>query len=412
MTKHTELFAAALQIAEPLYVQRIAFDQEQGELHIHIDFRRGAKFPCPKCEQAGLPVHDTEEKQWRHLNFFQYRAYIHFRTPRVRCSEHGVHQITVPWAGKGSGFTLLFEALVMELAAYMAVKEIATIVEEHDTRIWRIIQRYVQAGRAEADYSAIASVGVDETSSKKRHTYVTVFTDMQESRVVHVEPGKDAQTVHAFKQMLVERAIDPHQISHICADMSPAFRRGVAEAFPDAEITFDKFHVMKLMNEALDAVRKAEQKNQALLKHSRYLWLYNPKRLNKKQTDSLESLKKLNLKTARAYRIKLSLQEVYQETNKAAAEQLLKQWYSWAVRCRLEPVKEFAKTVKINWKGILNYFDSLLTNGILESINSLVQAARRRARGYRNVNNFITMIFLLSGKLNLGVDLRGLTHTI
>ncbi len=183
--------------------------------------------------------------------------------------------------------------------------------------------------------------------------------------------GKMPRGVHAFKQMLVDRGIDPHQITHICADMSPAFRRGVTEAFPDAEITFDKFHVIKLMNEALDALRRAEQKEQVLLKHSRYLWLYNPKRLNEKQTHSPESLKKLNLKTARAYRIKRSLQEVYQETNKAAAEQLLKKWYSWAIRSRLEPVREFAKAVKTNWKGIVNYFDSLLTNGILKKYEQL-----------------------------------------
>lgn len=412
MIKHEQLFSEALQIREPLYVQRVVFDQKQGELHIHIDFHKGAKFSCPECEKPGVCVHDTEDKQWRHLNFFQYKAYIHFRHPRVRCDDHGVHRIKVPWAQRGSGFTLLFEALVMELAGCMPVKDIAKNVGEHDTRIWRIINRYVDAGRAEADYSSLESVGIDETSSKKRHTYVTVFTDMQESRVVHVEVGKDAQTVQSFKQMLQDRDIDPLQITQVCADMSPAFRRGVADAFPHAEVTFDKFHVIKLINEALDEVRREEQKDQVLLKRSRYLWLYNPKKLSTKQAVALQQLTKLNLKTVRAYRIKLALQEVYRAVDKQTAETLLRKWYAWAIRSRLKPVKDVAQTIKTSWNGILNYFDSWLTNGVLESINGVVQAARRRARGYRNVKNFITMIFLLSGKLNLGVCQHGITHTI
>ena len=412
MIKHEQLFSEALQIREPFYIQRVVFDQQQGELHIHIDFHKGAKFSCPECEKPGLCVHDTEDKQWRHLNFFQYKAYLHFRHPRVRCDDHGVHRIKVPWAQRGSGFTLLFEALVMELAGCMPVKEIAKNVGEHDTRIWRIINRYVDAGRAEADYSSLESVGIDETSSKKRHTYVTMFTDMQESRVVHVEVGKDAQTVQSFKQMLQDRDIDPLQITQVCADMSPAFRRGVADAFPHADVTFDKFHVIKLINEALDEVRRAEQKEQVLLKRSRYLWLYNPKNLSTKQAAALHSLTKLNLKTVRAYRIKLALQEVYQAADKQTAEALLQKWYAWAIRSRLKPVKDVAQTIKTSWNGILNYFDSWLTNGVLESINGVVQAARRRARGYRNVKNFITMIFLLSGKLNLGGCHRGITHTI
>lgn len=412
MIKHEQLFSEALQIREPLYVQQVVFDQQQGELHIHIDFHKGAKFSCPECEKPGVCVHDTEDKQWRHLNFFQYKAYIHFRHPRVRCDDHGVHRIKVPWAQRGSGFTLLFEALVMELAGCMPVKDIAKNVGEHDTRIWRIINRYVDAGRAEADYSSLESVGIDETSSKKRHTYVTVFTDMQESRVVHVEVGKDAQTVQSFKQMLQDRDIDPLQITQVCADMSPAFRRGVADAFPHAEVTFDKFHVIKLINEALDEVRREEQKDQVLLKRSRYLWLYNPKKLSTKQAVALQQLTKLNLKTVRAYRIKLALQEVYRAVDKQTAETLLRKWYAWAIRSRLKPVKDVAQTIKTSWNGILNYFDSWLTNGVLESINGVVQAARRRARGYRNVKNFITMIFLLSGKLNLGVCQRGITHTI
>ena len=171
-----------------------------------------------------------------------------------------------------------------------------------------------------------------------------------------------------------------------------------------------------MMNEAVDNVRREESRTEANLKNSRFLWLHNPQNLSSKQTEKLESLSKLNLKTERAYRIKLALQDVYaRATDKMTGSVLLNDWYKWASHSRLKPITEFAKSIKKNWTGVINYFESRLTNGILESINSIVQSARNRARGYRNVSTFITMIFLLGGKLKLENQrgqLKAVTHTI
>lgn len=400
MFNHEQLFASALMINEPLFVKNVDFDPAKGELHIHIDFRKGSKFKCPICGDKGLNVHDTIDKTWRHLNFFQYKAFLHFRTPRINCPKDGIHMTHVPWASPESGFTMLFEALVLQLAQCMPMGRIAKLMGEHDTRLWRILKRHIDAARQKADYSEIQSVGIDETSSKRRHTYVSLFVDMDKAQVVHVAEGKDSETLKSFKDMLVQRKIKPMQIQKICADMSPAFRKGIQKQFPWADLTFDKFHVIKLMNEALDKVRRLEQKDQPVLKNSRYLWLYNPNNLNENQSGKLSGLSSMHLKTARAYRIKLALQDLYSNApDKMTAMLLLKDWHSWASRSRLTPITEFARTVKNNWAGILNYFDSKLTNGILEGMNSIVQSARNRARGYRNINNFIAMIFLLGGKL-------------
>jgi len=404
MFDHEKLFGIALQMNEPLYVKQVEFNAEEGELHIYIDFRKGSRFKCPVCDRENLEVHDTHEKTWRHLNFFQYKAYLHFRTPRTICPEHNIRLINVPWSA-GSGFTLLFEALIMQLSTCMPVSAIAKLVDENDTLLWRVIERYIEEAKQKADYSKIKSVGVDETASKRGHNYVTIFVDMDKAQVVHVTEGKDASTIESFKEMLNEKEINPKQISNYSADMSPAFRKGIEENFPWANLTYDKFHVIKLMNEALDAVRRGESKEQeALLKKTRYIWLYNPENLNESQSAKLAELKNMNLKTTRAYRIKLSLQDIYNNANdRDKAEIMLKFWYSWAIRSRLDPVRKFAKTVKEHWDGILNYFDSKLTNGILEGINSLVQTAKNRARGYRNTKNFISMIFLIAGKLNLNL---------
>jgi transposase len=400
MFNHEILFAAALMLQEPLYVKKIDFDKDEGELHIYIDFRKGSHFTCSICGVAGLPVHDTIEKTWRHLNFFQYKAYIHYRNPRSDCPDHGVHLVEAPWGNQGTGFTLLFEALVMQLAMSMPVAKIGELVDEHDTRIWRIIHRHVNLAHLVADYSDMKCVGVDETSSKRGHKYVTLFVDMDEVKVTYVTEGKDSETLTKFKEELPYHNCNPSQIETISADMSPAFKKGVEKNFPWADMTFDKFHVIKLMNEALDKVRRIEQKVIPALKSTRYLWLYNVNNLNAEKTKKLETLKTLNIKTAKAYQLKLTLQNIYATAkDRIDAMNLMTKWYKWAVRCRLEPVKDFAKTIKNNWSGVINYFDSRITNAALEGINSIIQAARSRAKGYRNVQNFITMIYLLAGKL-------------
>jgi len=397
---HENLFTAALMLKEPLYVARIEFEQVKGELHIYVDFRKGAKFTCPICLAKDCSIHDTIDKTWRHLNFFQYKAFIHYRNPRYTCPTHGTHLADAPWGAQGTGFTLLFEAMILQMAKYMAVAQIADMVDEHDSRLWRIIKRHVSEAHAVADYSNMVSVGLDETSSKKGHNYVTLFVDMDESKVTYVTEGKGADTLARFKEELPAHNCNPCQIEQISVDMSPAFRKGCDESFPWASVTYDKFHIIKLMNEAVDQVRRDEQKTNPSLKSTRYLWLKNSQSLGKKDSAKLESLTTSNSKTAKAYQLKLTLQDVYaSSSNKVDAMLNLTKWYNWAVRCRLDPVKDFAKTVKKHWSGILNHFDSGLTNAVLEGINSIVQSAKARARGYRNIDNLITMIYLLAGKL-------------
>jgi len=401
MLNNEMLFGVALGIENPLYIEKVMFDKEAGELHIHINFVKGSKFKCSVCGRDGLPVYDTEEKIWRHLNFFQYKCFLHFRTPRSNCPEHGVHLINVPWANKSSGFTMLFEALVMCLAKEMPISAIADMVDEHDTRIWRIIRSYVTKAYTEQSFEEVRSIGVDETSSKKGHNYISIFADMINGKVIYATEGKDSNTIANFADELLRHDAKPEQISEVSMDMSPAFISGVNNDLPKASVTFDKFHVIKKLNEALDEVRREEQKTNPLLRRSRYVWLKNPGNLRKSESEKLESLSHANLKTGKVYRMKLIFQDIYNtQKNQVAAEVAIKQWLSWASRSRIEPVKEFARLVKSHYKGILHYFESGLTNGVIEGINSRIQEAKRRAKGYRNIKNFITMVYLEAGQLN------------
>lgn len=397
----TQLFQQALGLNSPWCVTRSQFDAEQERLEVHIDFIPGARFPCPDCGGPGCPVHDTEEKRWRHLNFFQHEAYLTARTPRVRCGRCGVRRVVVPWARAGSGFTLLFEALVMLLVKDMPVAALARMVAEHDTTLWRIVHHYVDRARAAADFSDVRRVGLDEKASKRGHHYVTLFVDLEHSRLLYATGTREATTLDAFRRDLERHGGSAAQIKEFCLDMWPAYQKGIADAFPGASMTFDKFHVMKLLNDAVDKVRRAEQRERPELKGSRYVWTKNPENLNPHQFALWESLdvKRLNLKTARAYHLRLAFQEFW-SMSEEAAEPFLTRWYFWATHSRLDPMIEMAKMLRRHWAGVLRWFQSGVSNGVLEGINSLLQAAKAKARGYRSIRNLITMAYLLAGKLN------------
>jgi transposase len=296
----------------------------------------------------------------------------------------------------------LFEAFTIALAKKMPISEIGKLVGEHDTLIWRIVKHHVSRAHAKQNYAAVSRIGCDETSSRKGHNYVTIFADMDSGKVMFAVKGKDSGTIKAFADELPKHGAAPEQIKEVAIDMSPAFIKGVNEQLPEASITFDKFHVIQALNKALDEVRRMEHKKNPLLTGSRYIWLKNPANLTAKQKEQLETLRYENLKTAKVYQMKLTFQDIYRIIQEPlAAEAALKKWLSWAVRSRLDPVKSFAQMVKTHFSGIIRYFTSRLTSGAMEGINSRIQEIKRRARGFRNIDNFITMIYLEAADLKL-----------
>jgi transposase len=342
------------------------------------------------------------EKRWRHLNFFQHKTELIARVPRVKCPKCGVRQVQVPWARPDSGFTALFEAFCMTLAKDMPITKIADLVEEYDTRIWRIVRHHVSEGRGKEDYSEVKELGVDETSARKGHNYISIFVDMAKAKVIFATPGKGAGTFKDFKADFISHKGKPENVRELSMDMSAAFISGAKEQFPNAAVTFDKFHCVALLNDAVEEVRREETKLRPELKGTRWVWLRNVDTMSDEQQATLDELStpKLNLKTAKAYQIKLLFQDIY-TLPPALAEPALEKWHRWASRCKLPPMEKAARTVKERWDGILRWFGSGLTNGTVECINGLIQTVKRRARGFRNMENFIAMIYLQCGKLKL-----------
>jgi transposase len=396
------LFGMALGIVPPWEVTEVSFSKESNRLDITIDFQRGATFVCPVCG-APAPAYDTTEKTWQHLNFFQYEAYLHARVPRVNCPNEGcgVKQVQVPWARAGSGFTLLFEALVMTMARDMPVNVMARLLSVTDTRLWRVINAYVEMARARENFSDVKRIGIDETSVKKGHDYVSFFFDLDKKKLLFGTEGKGNETVMDFVADLKRHGGDPEQITDAAIDMSKAFIKGVKEQLPNAVTTFDRFHLIKLMNETMGKIRADEARQfPEILKKSRYLFLKNPENLTPEEEQRLDTIvTSQSLKSTEAYTHKLNLQNVYFAESRQEAETLLKQWHKKTSKSAIGLIQKMAMTVKNHWDGILSYFDSKLTTGFLEGINSLIQAAKARARGYRNPRNMISMAYLIAGKL-------------
>jgi transposase len=417
MLTQKDLFAKALLVEKPWFVHDINFDQTAGRLEIWIDFERGSSFYYEDKEsefEGHFKAYDTTEKTWRHLNFFQYQCYLHAWIPRVDLGNGKIRQVQAPWEGHAPGFTLLFEALILELVKVMPVHNVCQLFNVYDNKLWKMIKAYTNKARAEEDYSEVTVVGIDETSVRKNHVYVSLFVDIEEKRTIFVTEGKDHTVIQAFVSDLVAHGGEPDNIEQVSCDMSPAFIKGVEANLPNASVVFDRFHVSKVINEAVDKVRKSEVEKNPILKGSKYIFLKNRENLTAYQKQRLEGiqLSGLNLKTMKALNIREAFQQIYQAPTAEMFDKLLRKWYFWATHSRITPIKEAAYTIQRHWDGIVNWFDYKISNGILEGFNSIFQAAKAKARGYRRYDTIKAIIYLLTGKLDFSkINPHYVTHS-
>jgi transposase len=387
-------------IKDDVLITNIIINKEFRKLDIFLDFSPLAIFVCPICRKITFKIHDRKTKIWRQVNLANYKCYLHCDVPRVRCQQCGVHLINVPWAKKNSFLTYQFEKHIMNSARHSPVSVIAQENFIHDTQVWRVIKYYVNKLWKEQDWSEVTKTGIDETSSKKGHNYITIFVDMIRNNVIFATEGKGSETIKKFVDEMKNHGAEPSQITDVTIDMSPAYISGVLQHFPQAIITFDKFHVVKIFNEVINKVRIRESKINPILRGTKFLWLKNFINLSEKQKKEFKTLSKENTQTARAYKIKITLQDIYNKIyDKETARVALNKLISWAIRSRIDEVKEAGKMLKNHLEGIINYWDSRLTSGSVESINSRIQEARRRAKGFRNISNYISMVYLVAGKL-------------
>jgi transposase len=396
-----QLFAAALGITAPWFVETVDFDAGQRRLTIHVDFVAGSRFAHPKAA-GDHKVHDTQVKRLRHLNFFQHECYLEVRVPRVKLPDGKVALVEPDWVGKLAGFTLLFEALVLMLAQQMPFAAVARTIGESWHRVHAVCRRYVDLALAEANLSALSSIAIDETSYRRGHSYLTLVADADARKVVFVSKGRGADNIAGFVQHLRTHNGAADNITTACLDMSPAFIKGVTDYLPKAAITFDKFHVVAHASQAVDQMRRIEQRTDPALKGLRWALLKDRSKLSSDQARDLDRLvvEFTTKRTARAWLYREQLRDILGRKQINIVSAMLAQWCTNVMRSKVEPMKQVAAMVRAHFNGIVAWTRSRQTNGFIEAINGLFQAAKRKARGYTRFQTMKTVLFLIAGKLN------------
>ena len=400
-----ELYTQILGIRSPWKVTDVELSVKDGKVTVFVEERTNARHRCPKCG-AKCPGYDRRRRSWRHLDTCQFKTFLVADVPRVECPEHGVVTIDVPWSDPGSGFTALFEALVIDWLKEASIEAVSRQMGLSWGSIDRIMQRAVQRGMARREEKSPTRLGVDETSFRKRHDYVTIVSDKEQQNVLHVadDRGQDSLTEY-FDTMTEEQKSNVESVS---MDMWPAYIRATLNAVPKAheKIAFDKFHVAKYLGDAVDKVRRMEHRNLTAegrddLKRTKYRWLMNPQNMSRGQWNSFKDLRESALKTARAWAIKELAMTLWHYTSRTWAIKAWKKWLAWAMRSKLEPVKRVAKTIKEHLWGIINAVVLQADNGGAESINSRIKMIKVRSRGFRNKERFRNAIYFHLGGLDL-----------
>lgn len=409
-----ELYRQLLGLATPWTVERVELDMAKQHVEVHVGHPAGQRFSCPECG-CELAVYDhLGERVWRHLDSCQFLTYLHARPPRVSCPEHGVHQVTLPWAQAGSHFTNLFEALAIDVLLAANVKKAAEILRITWDEAWHLMERAVLRGRAAKGSNVPQQIGVDEKAIAKGHRYMTIVCDLQEATVEYIgEDRKESSLAAYFDTLAHDRR---EEIEAISLDMWPAYINACRDKVPGADdkMVFDRFHIMRHILDGVDKVRRQEHKallqaGDTTLAKSKYLWLTNPANMTDMARERFDELKGAELKTGRAWALKEALRELWNHTSLASAKQFWKRWFFWATHSRLEPMIASAKLIARHLPNVMTYFMHRITNAVAEGLNSKIATVQKRACGYRNPNHFKIAVYFHCGGLNLYPT--ALTHT-
>jgi len=400
-----EHYARLIGVERPWQVSRVEVSHEEQEVRIYVVRASRPKLRCPECDRPG-GGYDTRERRWRHLDTMQYRTYLIAEIPRVECAEHGVRQVAVPWSDPGSRFTALFEALVIDWLREANVRAIARRLRLSWDQVAGIQRRAVERGLARRELRPPTGLGVDETSFQKRHEYVTIVHDLEAEVVVHVADDRKQEALEGYYEGLGPEACSG--LERIAMDMWAPYIAATRAKVPaaDAKIVYDKFHIAKHLGDAVDRVRRQENRElvsrgSERLKGTKYLWLQNPDNMAPERWQEFASLRSSRLKVARAWALKEAAMLLWGYVRRGWAKRMWERWYQWAIRSRLEPIKRVARMIKKHWEGVLNAATSEVTNARAESINSRVQWVKRMACGFRNRENFRNAIYFHLGGLDL-----------
>jgi transposase len=398
-------YALLLGIHSPWEISSVQLSMAANRVDIVVEYSDTSGV-CPECGVLSPKHDDRESRTWRHLDTMQFATYLHASLPRVKCKTHAVKSVTAPWAAKNSRFTLLFESFAIQvIQASRSIEEARKLLKLNLHQVEAIKRRAVERGLARREAQPIKYLGIDEKQFRSGHQYITNLVDLEQGRILDVvEERKEVSC-----KTLLETALTPdqrEQVTAVALDMWKAYANAVGEMLPQAVIVHDRFHVSQHLNQAVDQVRRAENRQLAnegvsRLKGTIHWWLYNGDTVKHAHSEPFKTLKHSNLKVARSWAIKEQFRGFWGYRSQGWARRYFERWYSWAIRCRLAPVKKVAKMLKNHLNGLLNYFHHRISNAVAEGLNSKIQTVKSNARGYRSFEGFRTSILFYCGKLDM-----------
>lgn len=398
-------YGQLLGIHSPWEISSVDLKLEKQQVDITIEYSAD-EGPCPECGVTCPKHDDRKQRTWRHLDTMQFATLLHCQLPRVRCKAHGAKTVDAPWAGKNSRFTLLFEAFAIRvLTAARSVEEARKLLRLNWHQVEAIKSRAVERGLKRREEVEIPYIGIDEKQFRSGHRYISSLVDLEGSRVLDVV---EERTEVACKT-LISKALTKSQqgqVTAVALDMWKAYANAVAEKLPQADIVHDRFHISQHLNEAVDKVRRKENKElnkqgDGRLKGSKFWWMTNEENQKEKVVEAFSSLKNSDLKVARAWAIKESFRGFWEYSYAGCAQRYFARWYSWAIRSRLEPIKEKARMIKNHLPNIFTYFKHRISNAAAEGLNSKIQTVKANARGYRSFSGFRNSILFYCGGLDM-----------
>jgi transposase len=401
-----ELYRRILGIEAPWQVERVELQLKDGEVHVYLIHKDNLEWACAECGALG-PLYDHQpERQWRHLDTCQFHTILHAAPPRSQCPEHGVRVVKLPWAEASSRFTALFEALAIEWLKHASQKAVGDRLRLSWDEIHGILERAVERGLARRQAEEIPQLGVDEKAFRKGHKYLTLVNDLTRNRVLYVAEDREQSSLDGFWSTIT--AEQQTSIQAVALDMWDPYVASLREHLPEAEkkIVFDKFHIAQHLGEAVDRVRRREHKvlkaeGDERLTGTKYDWLRNHASMEGEQRREFTQLRQSELKTARAWALKETAMALYTYVYEKPARKHFHWWYNWAIRSRLQPIKEVAGMLKRRFENIITYLRHQITNAASESLNAKIQWVKYTARGFRNKQNFINAIYFHCGGLDL-----------
>lgn len=399
-----EMFERSINLKAPWRVVKAEFSEQDHAVHVYVESDKNAKYPCPICGKPSKRYdEEDEERSWRHADVVLYPCYIHCRRPRIRCEKDGIRVVDAPWARPYSRNTLAFEGYAMLLAEHMSLNEARRLLRISRTALLHIVEYWVEKAVKASDLSTVEHLSIDETSFKRGQSYVTVVGEPSRRRVIGVEEGRKQEAVEQFSLRLEEQGGDCNRIKGVSMDLSPTYKAAVAFCFPQAQIVYDHFHVKKLVLEGMDQVRVEEQgkKFGRSWQAGKKVLMIPQERASDLQKAKQACLCKEYPKTGRAFQMVQQFDDLYRCKDAESAKVLLQRLSSWMMHSRLTPMKKAAQSLRKNEEGILAYYLARASNAFAEGINSLIQTAKRKARGFRTFKGYRTMIYLAVGRLQL-----------